>query len=459
MRLILLSGGSGKRLWPLSNDSRSKQFIKVLVNEQGQYESMIQRVWRQMKETGLQQYSCIATSKLQREVVLNQLEDSVEIIVEPERRDTFPAIALAVLYLYSNKNIDLDEVITVLPVDPFVENHFFESLKQLESVLDETNADLALIGVKPTYPSEKYGYIIPDETISNDYFRVSYFKEKPTEEIARELLEENAFWNCGVFAFRLRYIISILEEKGLPLDYDSFFKNYYYIPKNSFDFEVVENTKNIVVIPYNGYWKDIGTWNTFTDRLSENVIGKGVIKDCGLHHNNHIINELDIPVALLGLSDIVVAASPDGILVSSKDSSANVKEIANEFENRPMFEERRWGWYRVLDYIEYENGNRVLTRRIHLSAGKNLSYQYHTQRNETWLILSGLGELVVGNIVKKVNVNELINIPVKEKHAIRALTDLEFIEIQSGKCLSEEDVVREFLDWNEIINFTSELGD
>ena len=245
MELILLSGGSGKRLWPLSNDSRSKQFLRVLDNE-GKLESMVQRVWRQLERVNLNKSTIIATSKSQVDMIHSQLGNHVPLIIEPERRDTFPAIALAATYLYSVKGTDLNEVIGVLPVDPYVDVQFFERIKNLESTLHDSHADLALIGVQPTYPSEKYGYIVPLDNSEGEYIEVSHFKEKPSVDDANNLIEHNALWNCGVFAFRLEYIISLLRKKGLPIQYEELIKQYKNIEKISFDYEVVEKARKIL---------------------------------------------------------------------------------------------------------------------------------------------------------------------------------------------------------------------
>ena len=214
MKLVLLSGGSGKRLWPLSNDSRSKQFLKVLKSEKNEMQSMVQRVWGQLTSLGIENDVVIATSKSQVDMINSQLGNDVSIIIEPERRDTFPAIALAASYLYSKEHVDLDEVVGVLPVDAYVENSFFERLLDLESALNSSNADLGLMGVTPTYPSEKYGYIVPNvEKSTQELIQVSHFKEKPATAEAEELLKQNALWNSGVFAFKLDKIISLLDQR------------------------------------------------------------------------------------------------------------------------------------------------------------------------------------------------------------------------------------------------------
>lgn len=449
MKLVLLSGGSGKRLWPLSNDARSKQFLKVLENEKNEYESMVQRVWGQLNAVGLADSSVIATGKAQVDMIQSQLGNEISLIVEPERRDTFPAISLAATYLYSIKETRLNEVIAILPVDPYVENRFFEKVKELKEVLIGTEAELALIGVKPTYPSSKYGYIIPESCGSVDrYVKVSHFKEKPSEEEAVPLIEQGALWNCGVFAFRLDYVINLLIEKGLPVQYDELLKQYDRLPKISFDYEVVEKAKRIVAVPYDGYWKDLGTWNTLTEEMGTNLMGKGIISNDSV--NTHVLNELDVPVTVLGLSNVVVAASADGILVTEKSASPRIKELLGNYEERPMYEERRWGWYKVLDYARHDEGHEVLTKRICITEGKNSSYQIHYKRSEVWTFTKGQGEIVINDRLIQVRVGDVWHIPVGTKHAVRAITDLEFIEVQTGNELIEEDITRLLMTWEEI---------
>ncbi|MED4063781.1 sugar phosphate nucleotidyltransferase [Priestia megaterium] len=449
MKLVLLSGGSGKRLWPLSNDSRSKQFLKVLEDKDQYLQSMVQRVWTQISTVGLADSTVIATGKSQEDMIRSQLDNQAGLIIEPCRRDTFPAIALAASYVYSVQKADLDEVVAILPVDPYVDDQFFTRVQDLEEVVQNSNAQLALIGVTPTYPSSKYGYIVPTvEKSSSEYRKVSRFTEKPSEKQAASLIEDGALWNCGVFAFKLGYVISILEEKGMSTDYEELLKQYATLPKISFDYEVVEKTKDIVVLPYSGYWKDLGTWNTLTEEMATSQIGKGVISADS--ENVHLINELDIPVTVLGGSNLIVAASPDGILVSDKEASPRIKELVGEFENRPMYEERRWGWYRVLDYTKLEEGKEVLTKRIGIAEGKNLSYQLHDHRDEVWTIIKGEGEFVLNDEVRSIKTGDVIQIQAGDKHAVKAVTDLEIIEVQTGSQLIEEDIVRLFMSWEEI---------
>jgi mannose-1-phosphate guanylyltransferase len=453
MKLILLSGGSGKRLWPLSNDSRSKQFLKMLTRSEDELESMVQRIWGQLDLNQLLDCTYISTSKTQTDIIQSQLGDQVPLIIEPQRRDTFPAIALAAAYLDSVIGVNRNEVIIVMPVDPFVENQFFNKVKELEDVIQQSGMDIALIGVTPTYASEKYGYIIPKIKNENPqkvqgYIEVAGFKEKPTGDQAEKLIAQQALWNCGVFAFRLGYMIDQLELRGLPTQYDKVLEHYERLPKISFDYEIVEKAERIVVVPYNGYWKDLGTWNTLTEEMQTNILGRGSISDdCS---NTHLINELDIPVVVLATSNIVVATSPDGILVSEKSASHHVKEIVKDIEQRPMFEERRWGWYRVLDYKKATEGMDVLTKRLFLFAGHNLSYQYHHHRSEVWVVVAGEGEFVLDDQLSYVKKGDVLTIPLGAKHGIKASSDLEIIEVQTGSKLEEEDIVRLFMSWEEM---------
>jgi mannose-1-phosphate guanylyltransferase len=451
MRLVLLSGGSGKRLWPLSNDTRSKQFLRVLEGRGEEKESMVQRVWGQLESVGLASSSVIATSKMQRDMIHSQIGMDVPLIIEPERRDTFPAIALTASYLYSIQNVSEDEVVVVLPVDPYVEDGFFEKVKELENVLLDSNAELALVGVKPTYPSSKYGYIVPKEKVKDDsYFTINNFTEKPSEEKAQTLIDMSALWNCGVFAFKLKYVIDILLEKGMPLHYDKLSLQYKNLPKISFDYEVVEKAKHIVALPYDGYWKDLGTWNTLTEEMATSQIGKGILSDDT--QNTHLINELDIPVTVLGVKDIVVAASPDGILVADKASSPRIKELISGFEQPPMYEERIWGWSRVLDYARYDDGNEMVTKRICIHEGKNSSYHYHNLRDEVWTIVRGEGELALDDYITRVKAGDIVHLPAGKKHGIKAFSELEFVEVQTGIGISDEDFTRLYFEWDDVIN-------
>ena len=451
MQLILLSGGSGKRLWPLSNDARSKQFLPLLAKPDGGMESMIQRVVRQIREAKLTDNITFATNAVQRDSIINQLGEDVNVVTEPERRDTFPAIALASSYLAKEKKCNDDEVIVIMPCDVYTESKYFATIGKMVETVENDVADLVLMGITPTYPSEKFGYVVPESTQSSesvfnkDCLRVARFTEKPNEEKARELLKQNAFWNGGVFAFRLGYIMNIVNQYLQAETFLETRNRYAEFPKISFDYEVAEKAESVAVVPFSGEWKDLGTWNALCEELPSTHIGNVMMGDNNV--NTHAVNELGIPVFCNGLKDVIVAASPDGIMVCDKQDSEKIKDYANKLTTRPMYEERRWGTYRVLDNSEYEDGTRSLTKIIHLNAGKNISYQLHHHRSEVWTFVEGEGIFVLDGERKDVKRGDVMNIPVGHLHAIKATTDLTFIEVQIGNPLVEEDIERFEFEW------------
>lgn len=450
MKLLLLSGGSGKRLWPLSNNVRSKQFLKILRDPDGELESMVQRIWRQLSYVGLTKHTFVVTCAEQVDILKSQLGEDVSLIVEPMRRDTFPAIALAASYLHSVEKVNPDEVVCVLPVDSYVDDSFFKNLfEELQEILLASQANLALLGVAPTYPSQKYGYIVPVDGASNanlSYQRASHFIEKPEEKLAKQLIDKNALWNCGVFAFKISFMLDRLAQKKLPVAYEELYKIYHELLPISFDYEIVEKTSSIVVKKYMKNWKDLGTWSTLTEEMGTSQIGKGMISADS--SNTHVINELQMPLIIQGLSDVIVAASPDGILVSHKFSSDKIKTLISEIQNRPMFEECRWGTYRVLDYDAGKQNS--LTKQLVVHAGKNTSYETHKQRSEAWIVTSGVGLVAFEDRIFQVIAGSVLLIPTGSKHAIKAISELQIIEVQIGTILLEEDTESMTSYWEDI---------
>lgn len=439
MNIILLSGGSGKRLWPLSNDVRSKQFLKIFRKVDGTKESMAQRMYRMIKEVDENSTITIATSENQIPQIKAQLGEQVGISVEPTRRDTFPAIALAAAYL-KKQGVKEDEPVVVCPVDPYVEEDYFRCLLELSGAAEKADAaNLTLMGIEPTYPSEKYGYIIP---ISKDRIAaVSEFKEKPDEETAKRYIEAGALWNGGVFAFKLSYVLGIARDLFGTDSYDELFTKYGDLQKISFDYAVVEKEKSINVIRFSGSWKDLGTWNTLTEAMDEDVTGNAVAVSCS---NTHVINELQIPVIALGVTNCIVAATPDGILVSDKEKSPELKSYVADA--RPMYERRGWGEYKVLDYKVHQDQNNSLVKELILTPGQHISYQRHKHRTEVWTFTEGTGELILDGEVKEVRRGDVAVIKAGVKHAIKGITELHIIEVQIGDELTEDDIER--LDWD-----------
>lgn len=432
MNIVLLSGGSGKRLWPLSNDIRSKQFIKIFKKPgtEDEYESMVQRVYRQIKKIDAQSTVTIATSKTQVSAIHNQLGEDVGISVEPCRRDTFPAIALATAYLHDVRGISEEEAVVVCPVDPYVDEAYFEALKRLGEQAAKGEANLVLMGIEPTYPSEKYGYIVPESKEATS--KVKTFKEKPDASMARTYIDQGALWNGGVFAYRLGYVLQRAHELIDFTDYHDLFAKYDTLEKISFDYAVVEKEPDIQVQRFAGEWKDLGTWNTLTEAMEEETIGEAILNDtCD---NVHVVNELDVPVLCMGLKDVVVSASPEGILVSDKEQSSYIKPYVDKLDGQIMFAEKSWGSYRVLDI---EEGS--ITVKVTLNPGHRMNYHSHERRNEIWNIISGEGTVIVDGMEQPVKAGDVVTMEAGCRHTIIAKTELKVIEVQIGREISVHD--------------------
>lgn len=429
MNIVILSGGSGKRLWPLSNDIRSKQFIKIFKNG-NIYESMVQRVYRQIKDADVDADVTIATSKAQVSAIRNQLGEGVGISVEPCRRDTFPAIVLATAYLHDVRGVDVDEPVIICPVDPYVGRDYFEALKLLSAQVKKGEADLVLMGIEPTYPSEKYGYIIPQ---TEDFVsRVSTFKEKPSAKVAQEYIKSGALWNGGVFAYKLGYVLNKAHETIKFADYSDLLDKYASLDKISFDYAVVEKEKNIQVIRFGGEWKDLGTWNTLTEAMEDNIVGKGILgENC---ERVNIVNELDIPILAMGMHDVVISASPEGILVSDKVQSSFIKPFVDNIGQQIMFAEKSWGSYRVMDAE-----NESLTIKVTLKQGYRMNYHSHKNRDEIWVVISGKGRTIVEGMEQNIKPGDVITMMAGVRHTVVADTELKLIEVQLGKDISVSD--------------------
>ena len=430
MNIVLLSGGSGKRLWPLSNDLRSKQFIKIFKGVDGDYESMLQRVYRQIRTVDAVAPITVATSKTQVSAICNQLGDNVSISVEPCRRDTFPAIVLAICYLHDVLKISAEETVVICPVDPYVENEYFAALEELSKLAEQEETGLVLLGITPTYPSEKYGYILPETDA--DVSKVNTFKEKPDAQVAAEYISQGALWNGGVFACKLKYVLEKAHALLDFTDYYDLYAKYETLAKISFDYAVVEQEKNIKVKRFNGSWKDLGTWNTLTEAMEEQAIGQEIMNEqC---QNLHVLNELDVPVLCMGLKDMVVAASPDGILVAEKEQSSYIKPFVDAIDQQVMFAEKSWGSFRVLDV-----GENSLTIKVTLKAGNKMNYHSHERRDEVWTIISGNGRTIVDGMEEQVTAGDVITMQAGCRHTIIADSELEVMEVQLGREISVHD--------------------
>ena len=437
MNIVLLSGGSGKRLWPLSNDIRSKQFIKIFKRKDGSYESMLQRVYRQIKAADPGAAVTIAAGRSQVSAIHNQLGEDVRISVEPCRRDTFPAIALVTAYLHDVQGVCEDEAVVVCPVDPYVNDDYFEAIKKVWELAQAGTANLVLMGINPTYPSEKYGYIIPADAA--EVSKVSAFKEKPDAAAARQYIEQGGLWNGGVFAYKLSYVFKRAHKLIGFTDYADLLAGYGALAKISFDYAVAEHEPDIAVMRFGGEWKDLGTWNTLTEAMEEAVVGD--VRFNETCKNVHAINELGIPILAMGLRDVVISASPAGILISDKEQSSYIKPFVDAIDQQVMFAEKSWGSYRVLDIT-----GDGMTIRVTLKPGHRMNYHSHEKRDEIWMVVSGSGRTIVDGMEQPVRAGDVVTIAAGCRHTVIAKTELLLIEVQLGREISVSDKRKYELD-------------
>ena len=332
MKIILLSGGAGKRLWPLSNEILPKQFMKMMNNKQAVPISMLQKTWSVLKEKFGAENLFVAGNSSHEAILREQLGPEARIIYEPTQRDTFAAISLAATFLSSHAGVELDETIVVLPVDTYTDPSYYDCLHSLDKFIQQDVAPLALIGVAPKYPDEKFGYLIPLQSETGEPTHlVQSFYEKPNEQTARELIEQGALWNGGVFAFRLQYIHDLATRLQFPWSFEELYAHYDSIPRISFDYMVVEPEKKIAYVRYDGNWSDLGTWSEIVRVLSPENNGQ-VIKDDQCD-GTYVVNQLGIPIIVADVQDTIISAGPDGILVSSIRTSHAVKPLIEQLVN------------------------------------------------------------------------------------------------------------------------------
>ena len=401
----------------------------------------MQRTFRKIKEALPEANLLVATGNSQVYSIESQIEGDYDLVVEHERRDTAPAIMLSCAKLAFDLGADSNDSVIVLPIDTYADDGYYKSLARLAEAVDERPDGLVLLGIEPTYPSEKYGYIVPVDTVG-DIYEVSCFAEKPSEAKAQSLIEKGALWNGGIFGFKLGYGLDILRRYTSSKDLEEIIENYSEFPKVSFDYEVVEKADSIAVVPCQGEWKDLGTWNTLSEEMAEAYSGR-IVFDADTCENLHAINETNIPLVVSGVSNAVVVATPDGILVSSKEHSAKLKPLVEQAAyTRPMYEKRRWGEYRVIDSGVYKDNQKAMTKELVIQPGKQLTYQRHFRRAEVWTVVSGEGEIVLNGEVQPLTPGRVVNIQAEQLHSARAFTELHVIEVQLGDVLVEAVIER-----------------
>ena len=412
MKMILLCGGGGKRLWPISNNVHSKQFAQLFDDGNGNYRSMLEHAISEIREIDPDVQVTIAAGRVQTEEVRSQLGFDVSLTEEPSRRNTFPAISLAASYLKDHDHVDPQEPIVIFSVDSYADRSFYESLFSLGEILDDGNTNLVLMGIEPTSPSDKYGYIIPAS--SDEVSAVRAFREKPDTETAKKYIEEHhALWNAGVFACRLEYLLRRADIVFGSSSYANLLQRYPELKQISFDYAVVEKEPNIAVKRYNGTWTDAGTWTGMCSLLKNKDIGQVVRDDqC---EDTLIVNHLDFPILAMGVKNLVIAASRDGILVAEKDRIPDLKTVVDDVWLEPRVIGKRYGGKEVLHRSESSE-----TSLLTIRAGSSVTIKTDLGVRKTLTVLHGAGE--------KMKPGTIFTIQDGEKWQINADTDIQLIE-------------------------------
>jgi len=457
---VILSGGSGTRLWPLSRELHPKQLLP-LVNE----DTMLQGTLRRLENIDDLSAPMIICNDSHRFMVGEQLRamnvEPAAILLEPVGRNTAPAVAIAAIQAISGGE---DPVLLILPSDHVIENReAFQRAVNLAATYAETGK-LITFGIVPTCPETGYGYIRKGEALADGIYQVERFVEKPDLATAENYLQTGEYvWNSGMFMFRASHYLEELDKfapgmkEACQKAHSSVIKDLDFIrldkdifagcPGDSIDYAVMEKTSDAVVIPLDAGWSDVGTWSALWEISEQDDKGNVVTGDVIMHegHNNYV-HASDRMVAIVGVKDHVIVETSDAVLVAHKDAVQDVKAIVEklteeEREERVVHRKvyRPWGSYESVDGEDY-----FQVKRIIVNPGSSISLQLHNHRAEHWIVVKGSACVTRGEDVFELNENESTFIPLGVKHRLENITDvpLEIVEVQSGDYLGEDDIVR-----------------
>ena len=457
---VIMAGGTGSRLWPLSRQLNPKQFLPLADDQLSMLQATIQRL--QGLDVGLPRLICNEQHRFLAAEQLRQLGmEGANILLEPVGRNTAPAIALAALQAVAQ---DGDATLLVLAADHLIQDvaAFHASIRTALPLAEA--GKLVTFGIVPTHPETGYGYIKRGGACGEGGFAVSRFVEKPDLATARNYLASGEyFWNSGMFLFRASRYLEELERfqpailaacrKALAggqqdmhftrVDAEAFAA----CPEDSIDYAVMEKTADAAMVPLNAGWSDIGSWSALWDVSEKNAEGNVLRGDVLAHatRNTYVHAEHRL-VATVGVEDLVVVETKDAILVAHKDHVQDVKKIVESIKADGRHEHinhrevyRPWGVYDSID-----NGQRYQVKRIAVKPGAKLSVQMHHHRAEHWIVVSGTAKVTNGEKTYLVTENQSTYIPVGQVHALEnpGVIPLELIEVQSGSYLGEDDIVR-----------------
>jgi mannose-1-phosphate guanylyltransferase/mannose-6-phosphate isomerase len=443
MIALILAGGSGKRLWPLSRSLFAKQFI-TFQSEKSLLQETVEKASKFCNDV------VIVTNLSQYFLVKYQVKDlnvnDENIIGEPVGKNTAPAIALGSKFIEEKFG---DESVLVMPSDHVLSEKFFELAKEAEKYCKEY---ICIFGVTPTFPSTGYGYIKKGDSKGIGFISKGFF-EKPDKARAEDYLSSGDYlWNSGIFLFKPNKIWQEFK-KNLPdlhnylSSFESFRKKYNEFPNVSIDFGIMEKAKDILVFRFEEGWRDVGSWESVYDILEKDVDGNAIKGDVlALDTNNSLIFGGDRFISAIGLQDMILVDTKDALLAAPRERSEDVKKVVKLLKDEGRAEAslhatvyRPWGYYTLL-----ESGERYKVKRLAIYPGKSISLQLHRHRAEHWIVVKGIAEIIRGDEVVKVHENESIYVPKSTKHRVKnhGDVDLQIIETQTGEYIEEDDIER-----------------
>jgi len=463
---VIMCGGAGTRLWPVSRESMPKQFV-ALVDERSTFQQVLSR----LGDDPLFNRPMVVTNSDFRFIVAEQMRECAvegDIVLEPMRRDSAMAVAVAAALAAKR---DPEATLLILAADHIVRDHAAFSQACCEAVSAAAEGRIVTFGIKPTLPATKYGYIRPGSALNGGAVRaLESFVEKPDAATAGRYIADRYLWNSGNFVFRADVMLSELMQfepdiakaaeaavDGMTRDLDFLrlpTEAFAQAPKKSIDYAVMERTDRAAVIPVDCGWSDIGSWSAVWDVLDHDTdgntsTGSVVFLDS---HNSLAHSDEAILTAVVGLDDVVVVTTPDAVLVTSRDKSEEVKELVGQLKAQNYQQAvthlrvyRPWGYYQGVD-----SGSRYQVKRIVVNPGARLSLQKHFHRSEHWVVVRGTAEVTIGPEIRTIHENESTYIPIGSVHRLAnpGKIPLELIEVQAGSYLGEDDIVR----------FTDEYG-
>jgi len=451
MKVIILAGGSGIRLWPLSRERYPKQFIKF---ESGKTSLFQETFKRSLLLTDLENIY-VVTNQMYKFLVMDEIEklehkySEHNILVEPEAKNTLPAIYAGVNEIIKKGH----DTVIVFPSDHVIQKieAFVENLKTSEELTDEF---LITFGIQPDRPHTGYGYISPGEKNKNGFI-VKEFKEKPDHETALTYIKYGYYWNSGIFMFSSQLFleevkhyapeISLAFEKSSSID-DAFAR---IKEKISIDYGIMEKSSKVAIVPVDIGWNDLGSFDALYDVLDKDegnniACDNNIMLDCS---NNLIYSEDVKLVATVGVNDLIVIDSRDALLICKKGQSQRVSEVVKTLKTRSdlrleyhVQEYHPWGHYKILE----DEKDSFKIKRISVNPGQKLSYQLHHYRSENWIVVKGIAEVTINNDVTLLRPGESIFMKSGQKHCLEnpGKLPLEIIEVQIGSYLEVDDIVR-----------------